>query len=191
MNRKQKYHYTLLIFTICVAVSSCLLDKRGRVLKSEQKKLHKGKITKEQYDSILFSFYTINDSNYKTDSTLLKYEGVYVTKRFKHSSAKYQYSTLKIAPFGNVFLSRYMDTLTDKSMDSVYKYHYKYTVLNDEFLMEVLEYDNSFNLVNSFGYARISGDSLIFYKHHTLEEEYGHHKITPNQYYIYCDTLKN
>lgn len=176
----------ILIFTILI--SSCLLDARGRLLKRERKRVDKGEITQAQYDSTLYSMYTINDSNYRTDSTLLFYNGVYIIKEHKYESLTFRYQVLKLDKYGNAFMSFYVDTITQKNIDSIYKARHKYTVKEGQLIIEKLAHDNSFNLVNMFGQARISGDSLIFYKHYNLGDLY-HKPITPYMIYLHSDSI--
>jgi hypothetical protein len=183
---KIKIH--LLLFAFIFISLSCSL--RYRTFINASNKLEKNEYTWIQYDSILNSFYTIQNSNFKLHNKL-KLSGSYVCKEYDDFLKKDDYRTFKFTDSCYCFKSyRFYEIPTNNVIFQTEGVIKRHTETNDDLVIEYL-LNRDYHLYNILKYAKISdnGDTLTFYKSETVQLPTKSKKPERKEIYIYDPTL--
>gem|GEM_PF-5729180 len=184
---KIKYYFAILIAFILLGFSCSI---RYRTFSKAAKKLNKGSITRENYDSLLNTFYITNKSNF-TAHPKIKLVGSYVCSQYSDYYKKNDYRTLKFTDSSIVFKSsRFFEPLNNNILAQTEGTIYRYTAKESEILLEYL-LSRDYELYNIYKYAKISttGDTINFYKTETLQRLNEKKLIESEEIYIYNPSL--
>ncbi len=181
-----------LIFTVILFFSIFGVSCSTRYMKyyKATRSFNKGKIKKEEYQSIFNSFYNINKNNF-TPNSRIKYIGSYVCIGYSDYYNKNDYRTLKFTDSSIVIASyKFYDSLTNETLSQTQGGTDRYTTSNDIIKLEYLLFKNQ-EIYNIFKYAKISmsGDTLTFYRTETLQRPNEKKMIEREEIFIYNPSL--
>lgn len=184
---KSIYYFVILTAFILLGVSCSV---RYRTFSKAAKKLNSGSITRENYDSLLNTFYMTNKTNFTAHSKI-KLVGSYICTEYSDYYKKNDYRTLKFTDSSIVFKSsRFYEPLNNNTLAQTEGTIYRYTTKENELVLEYL-LSKDYELYNIFKYAKISttGDTLTFYRTETLQRPNEKKMIEREEVYIYNPSL--
>lgn len=161
-----KLFLKITLLTIILFLTGSCLDYRGRMMRKAAKKAREGVITRQQYDSIVSTFYTIKAENLSNKGDLVKFKGVYIDKYLEYDKTNYYYSIIKLDTLGNIYRSQKLNfPPSNETLKNLYNTKHRYTILEDELLFETIQINaGDMRTHNIIHYAKIKGDTLEFYK---------------------------
>ena len=181
-------YYIVILIAFILFGASCSV--RYRTISLAAKKLNNGSITRENYDSLLNTFYVTNKTNFTTHSKI-KLVGSYICTEYSDYYKKIDYQTLKFTDSSIVFKSsRFYDSLNNNTLAQTAGVIYRYNYLGNDLVLEYL-LSRDYELYNIFKYAKISttGDTLTFYRTKNLQRPNEKRKIEREEIYIYNASL--
>lgn len=181
-----------LSFTVILVIAVFAVSCSARYMKyyKATRSFNKGKITKQEYQSIFNSLYNINKNNF-TPNSRIKYTGSYVCIGYSDYYKKNDYRTLKFSDSSIVIASyKFYDFLTNETLSQTQGGTDRYSTTNDEIKLEYLLFRDQ-EIYNIFKYAKISttGDTLTFYRTETLQRPNGKKMIEREEIYIYNPSI--
>lgn len=154
----------LLNIIICLIVlSSC--SRKYMQFNKAVKQFNKSVISQYEYDSIIGSFYTLKTQRI-TSGKGLYVNGTYICKEYSDYYKKNDFRALKLTDSAVAMFSyRFYDSLTNIKLANLGGVKYRYTVNQQEIIIEYL-LNQDYKLYNVYKYGRINstGDTITFYK---------------------------
>jgi hypothetical protein len=176
----------LMKFIFLLILSGC--SYRYTAVAKASRKLEEQDYTSAQYDSVMNTFYTIQDSNFVLCKKL-KTTGSYVIKGYNHLSKKNDFRTMKFTDNSQCYSSiRFYEWPSNYIIERTEGVVKRHTFKNNKVIIEYLQYRN-LSLYNIYKYGNISanGDTLTFYKSVNIQMPRNASKI--EEVYIYNPSL--